>query len=210
MAALIDEIHRKIEANWSISNYHKGSEENWRFEKQTNISDENLSPEVKIERAIVNIPEQVWADAPYWANQVPTASGLVHPNADRSRKIDLVHKRGDRAYEFIELKVGSDTPLYAAMEILKYGVLYVFAREREEIFSSAKKGHELLRAEKILLKVLAPATYYAEYDLSWLENCIKTGLDKFLTQRKIKLEMDFEFSSLPLIPSSSPVTWKKV
>ncbi len=66
---------------------------------------------------------------------------------------------------------------------------------------------DLLQAEKIRLRVLAPAKYYEKYDLSCLENGIKNGLANFLAQRKFAFEMDFKFETLPLIPSRSPVTW---
>ena len=204
-AALIEEIYGKIENNWGNSTYRNGSEENWRFEKQRRIGSENDSPEVGLERAIINIPEGVWPDAADWVNQVPTASGLVDPTADRSRRIDLIHKCGDKEYEFIELKVGSDTPLYAAMEILKYGVLYIFAREHEEASKYVKKEQDLLQATNIHLRVLAPASYYAEYDLAWLEVCIDRGLASFLT--KFNFKMDFKFEALSLTPSRSSPQW---
>jgi hypothetical protein len=202
---LIAKIYDQIGKNWDASKYHKGSEENWRFEKNTRI--ESKSPEVRLERAIVNIPEEIWPDAKCWVNQVPVASGLVDPRADRSRNIDLVHKCDDKVYEFIELKIGSNTPLYAAMEILKYGVLYIFCRQDDRVKCVDRKG-KLMQAKKIHLKVLAPAKYYEKYDLSWLEKDIKNGLGKFLAQRKFAFEMDFMFETLLLIPSRSPVTWK--
>lgn len=209
MEALLYEIYEKIGNNWSNATYDKGSIENWRFEKKRGMSSKNKSPEVGLERAIVNIPQELWPDAADWVNQVPTASGLVDPNADGSRRIDLVHKCGDKEYEFIELKVGSDTPLYAAMEVLKYGVLYIFTREYEEVSKCVKKGKDLLKATKIHLKVLAPASYYAPYNLScnlsWLEDCINRGLVSFRSQRKFSFEMDFKFETLSLtLTRSSP------
>jgi hypothetical protein len=204
-SALIEEIYEKIGNNWGNSTYHKMSEENWRFEKKRGISNENDSPEVGLERAIINIPQELWPDAADWVNQVPTASGLVDPNADGSRRIDLVHKCGDKEYEFIELKVGSDTPLYAAMEILKYGVLYIFAREHEEASKYVKKERDLLKAMSIHLRVLAPASYYAECNLAWLEVCIDRGLANFLANRELSFLMDFKFETLALtLTRSSP------
>jgi hypothetical protein len=209
-AALIEMIYEKIKSNWHSSSYHKGSEENWRFIKNTYVSDDNSSPEVCLERAIVNIPQELWPDAADWVNQVPTASGLVDPNADGSRRIDLVHKCGDKEYEFIELKVGSDTPLYAAMEILKYGVLYIFSREHEEASKYVKKEQDLLKATKIHLKVLAPASYYAPYNLScnlsWLEARINSGFASFLTKFNFKMDFKFETLALTLTRSSPWVT----
>lgn len=208
---LIAKIYEKVGNNCPDSNDHKRSEENWRFEKQKGISGNNQSPEVSLERAIVNIPVEIWPDAAYWVNQVPVASGLVDPDADRRRSIDLVHKCGDKAYEFIELKVGSDTPLYAAMEILKYGVLYIFCRQDERVspYIHIHEKENLLQAEKIHLRVLAPVKYYEKYDLSWLETSINSGLANFLAQRNFAFEMDFKFETLSLIPSRFPVTWKR-
>ena len=205
VAALIEKIYGKIGHNWDSSTYHKRSKENWRFEKKRGISKKNDSPEVGLERAIINIPRELWSDALDWVNQVPTASGLVDPSADGSRRIDLVHKCGDKEYEFIELKVGSDTPLYAAMEILKYGVLYIFAREHEEASKYIKKEQDLLQAKNIHLRVLAPASYYAECDLAWLEICIDRGLGSFLANRGLSFQMDFKFETLSLtLTRSSP------
>jgi len=205
-STLIEKIYEKIETNWRNSSYHKGSEENWRFEKKRGISSKNKSPEVGLERAIINIPQELWPDAADWVNQVPTASGLTDPNADGSRRIDLVHKCDDKEYEFIELKIGSDTPLYAAMEILKYGVLYIFAREHEGASKYVKKESDLFKALSIRLRVLAPANYYAD-DLLWLEVCLDRGLANFLTNRtpRLKLKMDFKFEALALtLTRSSP------
>lgn len=205
-SVLIANIYGLIGINWDASKYHEGSDENWRSEKQKGISASNNSPEVSLERAIVNIPAEVWPEAANWFNQVPVASGLVDPH-EGGRRIDLVHDCGDEIYEFIELKIDSDTPLYAAMEILKYGVLYVFCRQDDRV-KCVDRNEKLMQARKIHLKVLAPAKYYEKYDLSWLEKDIKNGLGKFLVQRNFAFEMDFMFETLLLIPSRSPVTWK--
>lgn len=185
-SVLIADIYYQIGTNWDTSKYHDGSEENWRLEKQKGIGANNNRPEVSLERAIVNIPAEIWPDAANWFNQVPVASGLVDPH-EGGRRIDLVHNCGDKAYEFIELKVDSNTPLYAAMEILKYGVLYIFCRQDDRVKCVDQKGEpiidregKLMQAKKIHLRVLAPAKYYEKYDLSWLEKSIKSGLAIFL------------------------------
>ncbi len=101
------------------------------------------------------------------------------------------------------------TPLFAAMEILQYGVHYIFSRENAKDLGYAETDKELLGATGIHLKVLAPATYYAGYDdLSWLEESIRKELASFLDQPKLAFEMDFKFETLWLIPLRSPVTWK--
>jgi hypothetical protein len=88
-----------------------------------------------------------------------------------------VHNLAHGVWEFIELKVNSDTPLYAAMEILQYGLLFLFSRHhQQELQYDTSK--ELLQATQIHLKVLAPSRYYtsnragAPYQLQWLEESL--------------------------------------
>ena len=192
--ALLNDIYEKVKSNWGHD--REPSKENWRFEKQTGISRKNKSPEVKLERAIVNIPEEIWPDANNWVNQVSTASGLMNGSSDKHRDIDLVHQCENDSYEFIELKVKveSGAPLYAAMEILQYGVLYIFARGNKQI-RDAVKDERLLKAKVIHLKVLAPCDYYKGCKLDWLEKEINGGLKKFLAERMPDLQMDFKFDS---------------
>lgn len=225
--ALIADIYDQIGTNWEASKYNKASKENWRFEQQRAIVKTNESKEVILERAIVNVSAEVWPDVKDWVNQVPVASGLVSASADRRRAIDLVHKCGPAAYEFVELKIDSDTPLYAAMEILKYGVLYIFCRQDERegkrVSDYIDRTKQLLRAQNIHLQVLAPAKYYEKYDLSRLERSLAEGLANFLKHRKFEFEMDFKFMSIPQVPtclkeieseatrlilSRAPVTWR--
>lgn len=127
MLSLIEKMYEQIKTNWSRSEYHNPSRENWRFEKQELVGSDNKK-EVALERALVNIPGEIWPDADSWVNQVPVASGLVDPAADKRRAIDLVYRCKDDSYDFIELKVDESggTPLFAAMEVLQYGLLYVF------------------------------------------------------------------------------------
>lgn len=205
---LIERIYERIEANWNTSKYHNPSKENWRFEKQKLVGADNKK-EVALERAIVNIPKEIWPDAACWVNQVPVASGLVDQWGDKRRAIDLVYRREDGSYEFIELKVDESggTPLLAAMEILQYGLLYVFSREKTELLNQLNEKSELLQAQNIHLMVMAPAAYYSGYDLGWLEEAINCGLIGFRSERKYSFQIDFEFESLSLAMSRSPAIW---
>ncbi|TAK42666.1 MAG: hypothetical protein EPO29_06220 [Betaproteobacteria bacterium] len=213
VSGLIEKIYVKIGENWRNSACRRGSKDNWRFDKQPNISVKNRSPEVILEKSIVNIPDEIWSDARCWMNQVPVASGLTRRREGR-RAIDLVHRCPDGWYEFIELKVNGrgGSPLFAAMEILQYGVLYIFSRQNAKDLGYTEAEKPLLGATGIHLRVMAPATYYALFDdLSWLEEGISKALAIFLAQPRFafKLAMDFEFETLWLIPSRShPVTWK--
>jgi hypothetical protein len=206
-SALFTAIYEKVVANWEASSYHKGSEENWRLKPNPEIAENNASEEVFLERAIVRIVNGLQPETKSWFNQVPVASGLVHPAADHGRNVDLVHKLGDKAFELIELKVRSDTPLYAAMEIVKYGVVYVFCRHSALIPQSILKHRELLEAEWVHLKVLAPATYYEKYDLAWLETSLNKGLAEFSVQHRLPFGLDFAFETLTLV-ARSPGKWR--
>jgi len=201
--SLVQGIYERVESNWNKAQYHNPSPKNWRFEPRRDISDKNTDPEIKLERAIVNL--EINSPPGYiWANQVPTSSGLVHPRADGPHHIDLVHQRDVRTYEFIELKVESNTPLYAAMEILQYGILYIFCRRNKQI-RDAVKDKRLLEAKTIDLKVLAPHDYYKGSKLDWLEVEINRGLKSFLLPfATFGFEMDFKFEAFLRSFSLSP------
>lgn len=175
----------------SIDSYGKlPSRENWRFEKKLEIDSLNTSPEVTLERVLVNAFDESLV------NQVPTSSGLVGPRQDKVRNIDLILRLNEDEFEFIELKVASNNPLYAAMEILRYGLLYIYTREHmlELNYNNEKI---LLAANTIHLTVLAPYSYYP-YDIQWIEKKMNEGLKQFIkAEISIDLKMHFSFQSFP-------------
>jgi len=135
------------------------SRETWRWSLQPQIGARNRSPEVVLERMIARACQaQRRMD---WANQVPTASGLTTAAGDRRRALDLVRQRGPRHYKFIELKIASNTPLSAAIEVIGYACLWLLARRHPPSRSPA-----LLTADHIDLRVLAAASFYGEADLA--------------------------------------------
>lgn len=164
--------------------------ENWRFQKQLGDSPHNPSPEVTLERAIVR------AMGGDWCNQVPAASGLWNAVADKRRAVDLVCRVEGQNFELIELKVESDTPLRAAVEIVQYGLLYVLARERYP--ETVRAGKDLLHAKEVHLRVLAPADYYAPYALGWLEHDLNIGLRTLASEQfGVPLLASFSFHAFP-------------
>lgn len=124
------------------------SRENWRMEPQLGKWNP-LSPEVDLERRLIKARSR--RD---WCNQVPVASGLAGGRAC----IDLVHDRGDGCYDFVELKVDDQHPVYAAVEILHYGFVWLLSR--------GELGYPddlpLLNATEVRLCVLAPETFYRD------------------------------------------------
>jgi len=178
----------QIEENFKLGQFRPSSTGNWRWRKKTQ-TEHDL--EVALERAIVKLDDT-------WANQIATASGLMGQSVDKRRAIDLVrHLLGD-TYQFIELKVASNTPISAAIELLEYALLYVFARERREALGIAE-SERLMSAKRIELRVLAPAEFFTDakrgtaLDLQWFEEGLNLGISKFCTQRGIGVAMDFQF-----------------
>jgi len=186
---LVVDLVQCIEENWR----HAGQpvargQENWRFEKQLNLTPNNPSPEVTLERSIAMLMDNSWV------NQVPVASGVVG-DGDQRRAIDLIHQTKGDHYEFIELKVDarSGHVLRAAMEILEYGAIYMFSRKHRERLGYPG-DNRLLNAESVELCVLAPREYYGECDLAWLAQAINQGLREATAGR---YSMSFQFRHFP-------------
>lgn len=169
------------------------SRENWRwFHPKCDHAAENSSPEVTLERAIVRAAKS--QDREDWSNQVPIASGMIAGSGDRRRAIDLVHRRGPDAFDFVELKVGSDNPLYAAVEILKYGFVWLLSREHRA--QLGYDGKPLVGASDVRLSVLAPHPYYSGLALDWLEAGLSEGVKALGTERQ-EVRLSFAFEAFP-------------
>lgn len=186
--AVLESMLTSVEENWEASPRRRKagpSKQNWRWEKQTFLAEHNKSKEKILEKRIVQLSEEEWV------NQVPTASGLYDSGRDKKRSVDLAHSVGDRSFELIELKVGSDNPLIATAEIIQYAVLYLFARlhyPRDHLMSKP-----LLQAEAIGLRVLAPREFYSGFDLRWLVPAFNAALNNISKEHGITLKMDFDF-----------------
>lgn len=185
----LEKAYRRINNNWASSDYRNTrppSRENWRFEQRSDISAENTSPEVRLERAIIQ------ASDAHWANQVPTSSGLVGPSADKVRNIDLVQRGDSGNYVLIELKVASNNPLFAAIEILLYGLLLAWSRNNAQKLCYGQSAQPVLLARRITLCVLAPREYYSGMDLTLLGQSINEGLQT--NEALLGLPCSFEFT----------------
>ncbi len=197
--SLIRSMLYQIEQNWNEArgggSSRSASRQNWRWEKQLYISEHNSSKEKQIEKAIA---AECGDD---WVNQVPTMSGLLDGSSEKHCNIDLVHRVRHGQFEFIELKIKSDTPLFAAFEVVKYGLVYVFSRQH-----AAELGYDpsnrLLSAMGVTLCVLAPTDYYEGLDLRWLETELSEGLRKIGVKGLI---MNFRFESFPVGKTSTEV-----
>jgi hypothetical protein len=115
-----------------------------------------LAGEVALERKIVNPVTEGW-----WA-QVPAVSGFNVSGAAK-RSIDLVQETGNREFRFIELKTNLKTnnPIYAAIELILYGIFYSHIRANAGLRSKLNKDSaKLLDATAVEFAVLAPREYY--------------------------------------------------
>lgn len=193
------ELLELIEANWlEAKTTHKSlpSKENWRFERRLGYTKNTRRKEVPLEREIVCL----LGDG--WANQVPVASGLCGPTRDKHRMIDLVARGGRGEFTFFELKVKSDTPLYAAVEVFLYGMVYLFTRRHYQELGYNPNEKELLAAHTIRLRVLAPHDYYRykgrNINLEWLQEALNEALSHGVDAASLpSLEMDFAFETFP-------------
>jgi hypothetical protein len=182
---LLKGIASILKANWEKNGRRHGSKQNWRWKKQLYIRDANQSREKQFEKAIVAKCGQEWV------NQVPTASGLTSSIAGKHCNIDLIHRLPDETCEFIELKYDSDTPLFAAFEILKYGLLYVFTRQHLNDLTVSLET-DLFALNQVHLRVIAPAIYYSDCRLDWLALEINRGLAGALSKEDFGMDLKFE------------------
>lgn len=197
---LIAAIYDRIEKNLMRRPNREPSSENWKLcsvnrlsAKSENIKkNKNTSDEVTLERAIV----ERWPTE--WTYQMPVASGLFGSTSDKRRSVDLVYikEKDNRNFDFVELKIESDSPLYAAMEILGYGLVYYASRQdTAKNLKYDSKDLAVLEASKISLCVLAPDDFYKYknlyYNLEWLQDAINKGLQK-LDKGNLKMEFRFE------------------
>ena len=199
--AFVDAIHAIIAANYlrgAASANKDLSRENWRWQSlQPRISDHNRSPEVVVERAIAAACARLGRTD--WANQVPVASGLLGSTRDRRRAIDLVRQRDKSHFELIELKIASDTPLHAAVEILSYACLWLIARNDRPARPSV-----LLDADHMDLRVLAPAAYYGRFPLRDIESALDAGARALGERHGVTLTFAFDLLDDQIRPADIP------
>lgn len=179
-----------VRENWRQFARPSRSRENWRW-RVPKLDMTTRSPEVRLEREAVRSFEAVGDFS--WANQVPIASGITGPNDNRRRAIDLVRKVDEAYFEFIELKVGSNNPIYAAIEILEYGFVWLLSR-----INKAEFGYrtELIEARRIKLVVLAPQKFYVDGNWADLEPPINAALSR-IELADPEVRMTFEFQRFP-------------
>jgi hypothetical protein len=197
-AGSVEVAYETIAANWGrcrsgATSVVSGANWRWRLPQLT-LAAHNRSPEVLLERAIVNACERTCREE--WSNQVPVASGIAGSSQDHRRAIDLVQQRGPGHFEFIELKVASDNPLHAAFEIIGYVCLCLLTRRD----ASAGVLGALLSANRIDARVLAPAAYYSRYRLGSLQRQLDTEIRALGASAGVRLGFGFDVLPASFVP----------
>lgn len=201
MAKLVDTVLDQVEENWRAGRagekFHR-SRANWRWwGPQAAIAPHNRSREVVLERAIA--AAAIRRDDRRWANQVPVSSGLSDGSAERRRAIDLVEQRGEDHFAFFELKIASDTPLYATVELLGYAAIWLLTRESE-----CCSLPPLLAAKRIDLRVLAPVEFYRSPGLQDLETAVDASVARRALLREVRVSFRFDVLDAALTRSDIP------
>jgi hypothetical protein len=197
--ALVQRLFKVLDQDWIVAlSNAQPSRQNFRWRcPQTYIANDNASAEVSLERALICALRD--ADRHDWSNQVPLISGIAGSHAFKRRAIDLVQRRGERSFEFVELKIESDTPVLAAIEILAYGLLWLLShRDRQRLGYAGP----IPDAQDVGLSVLAPQEYYRRYSVGGVATTINDGLLALGQQQGVTME--FRFTAFP--PSFSWAT----
>jgi hypothetical protein len=188
-------LFAEVDLAWSTAANSKAfrpSAENFRWLKpQLNLGGNNRSPETTLERALIGACCRLGRTD--WTNQVPLISGLAGSHGYKRRAIDLVHRVAAKHFEFVELKVGSDTPLYAASEIVLYGLLWLLTRRDRSLLSLP--ASPLLDARRLRLSVLAPRAFYEDVDLKAMTAFFNDGLSA--VGEHCGVELEFGFAAFP-------------
>jgi hypothetical protein len=199
--SFVRSVFDPMRENWdrALACSPAGSLHNFRWHApQLHLSPHNRSPEVTLERRLMAACQALGRTD--WSNQVPLVSGITDSHAGKRRAIDLVYHRPSGGFELVELKVGSDTPVYAALEILQYGILWLLSRrDRHRL---GYEGRPIIEATSVQLSVLAPRPFFAPFDLRELASALDTGLRILGAEWDVELGFsqwafrpDFEWSS---------------
>jgi len=194
-SGMFQELYELIRTNWM--RYREPdrwptSDKNWVLRvAPTYTADPNHRIEKQLQKQIA-----ICLENDDWGNDICTASGLINRNG-RHMNIDLAHRTAE-GFELVELKVNANTPFEAAVQILRYGAIYMLYRIEPEL-SRRFKSNAMLRARRITLEVLAPRRYYPDQqdDLRLLEAQLHREVEMFGNQKVSGLAVAFRFMAFP-------------
>lgn len=195
MELVLNDLLEKFDARqrryWDTHGVQPAGPSNWTLRRVEEIGEDNTSPEVILERHIVRTLGKDWS------NMIPVASGTYSRKGLGRASIDLAKVDGD-AVEFIELKVGSDNPFHAAMELAAYALMWIQARadaDGPNHFGYRKDGKRrpALDYDRVRWTVLAPQGFYKDFTLSPFEAALETGLNA-VAQRRLGTGINMAFA----------------
>ena len=179
------------------------------------------SSEVLFERRIA----EAYKDFSCLWNQMPVASGLLSRTnaADKGmeeprRAVDLVYKPDESVerYQFLELKVTRENSKHdsfrdAAVEVIEYGLLYLFSRKHKVDLGYLGSAYRILEASEISLRVIAPPPYFQNADVkrdldSFPFASVDDAFNSYLGQVRDDLKMDLGAEVIDCDPNSSSET----
>lgn len=183
-------MFKLLDVNWSrildAATEISIGKQNWKFRRVSKISDKNKRPEERLERSLIAACKELGRED--WWNQIPVMSGVM----GRRSTVDLVHQKARAAFDFIELKAtDNETPLSAAIQVTKYGLVFLLSRRDKDRERLGYTDRPLLDADHVTLCVLAPASFYSGYSLSWFERAINDGFRKLGSKHGVKLAFKF-------------------
>jgi hypothetical protein len=114
----------KITDNWNRSAPHSSMpcEENWEFRRNDYSAAVNQSGKVTLEEGIARGAPRTWY------SQIPTATSLLFSNSDSQWRIDFAYATVGKAISCIEIIDEGDTLLSAAMQSVRYGLMFAYSR----------------------------------------------------------------------------------
>lgn len=204
VAKLISDCLNQLKNNLNALNPDKIEPSNWKWEKSLHLASHNTSQEKTLEKLVAFLLDE------NWMNQMPVCNGLLGKGGSNACRVDLVH-RDESSYNLIELKYsdkddgGSDNPLFAAMEILRYGLVYLLFRKHQLLTTKSSKDHHIMGATKIQLVVLAPSSWYIykqrggsgkTFNFKWLEDALTRGLSQAIQDIPDMEGMRFAFEMM--------------
>ncbi|WP_417730851.1 hypothetical protein [Rosistilla oblonga] len=189
---LLRKLYARLVNNWD-GQPSRGAE-NWRHSQNRHLGD-NPSLEVSLQRRFMQI-----VNDNSWANEVPVASGVANTGPD---SVDFV-RRSDASYSMIELKWprldgANEAPLKAAIQVLRYGLAYIFSRDNAETLGYDRNAQPILGASQVQLRVLAPVHFYTRFlaPNRWLERFEKTLDSGIRNLAGETVVMSFAFEQFP-------------
>lgn len=196
---LVNDLYSRLLNNWDKK--PSRGRQNWRHTQNVGVRENNPSPEITLQRTFMQAMEA--KNDTDWANEVPVASGVADTGPD---KVDFVEKTDD-GYSMIELKwpqpnYTDENPLKAAIQVLRYGLAYVFSKENAESlgYKTMIRDKPILDASTVHLRVLAPKHFYEPFTSTndWfntLEIALNLGISRLA--EKHKFTMSFAFEQFP-------------